>query len=308
MKKWIILFMLAVVLIPFAENSASAKEGGEKISDEEVLPLAKAHAHNDYEHTRPLFDALQHGFTSVEADVWLVDGELRVAHDKEDVRAGRTLQSLYLEPLMGRVKQNDGAVYEGYDHEFILWIDIKSEGKSTYRAIDRQLREYKSMLTKYVPSGVKPGAVTVYISGNRPGALMKSQTVRYAAYDGRMSDLGAGASSAFIPVISDNWTKHFTWMGVGPMPQEEREKLRSIVATAHSNGQKVRFWATPDQSSPAREALWKELLKAGVDFINTDDLKGLEEFLKENDPKPSEPRISFEDTRNDREDKHQEKN
>lgn len=40
----------------------------------EAEPLAQAHAHNDYEHTRPLHDALDHSFTSVEADVWLVDG------------------------------------------------------------------------------------------------------------------------------------------------------------------------------------------------------------------------------------------
>ena len=56
-------------------------------------PLAQAHAHNDYEHDRPLFDALEHGFTSVEADVWLVDGELLVAHDLEDVKAGVTLET-----------------------------------------------------------------------------------------------------------------------------------------------------------------------------------------------------------------------
>ena len=36
------------------------------------------------------------GFTSVEADVWLIDGELRVAHDLEDAVPGRTLESLYL--------------------------------------------------------------------------------------------------------------------------------------------------------------------------------------------------------------------
>ena len=39
-------------------------------------PLPPAHAHNDYEHRRPLQDALDRGFNSVEADVWLVDGEL----------------------------------------------------------------------------------------------------------------------------------------------------------------------------------------------------------------------------------------
>ncbi|HEY3789313.1 MAG TPA: hypothetical protein VGL71_10685, partial [Urbifossiella sp.] len=34
-------------------------------------PLRHAHAHNDYEHKRPLLDALEQGFCSVEADIWL---------------------------------------------------------------------------------------------------------------------------------------------------------------------------------------------------------------------------------------------
>ena len=50
-------------------------------------------------------DALDRGFSSVEADVWLVDGELRVAHDLEDTRAGVTLESLYLDPLDELVRQ-----------------------------------------------------------------------------------------------------------------------------------------------------------------------------------------------------------
>src|SRR4051812_2888640 len=45
-----------------------------------VVPLQRAHAHNDYEHRRPLFDALARGFSSVEADVWLSRGKLLVAH------------------------------------------------------------------------------------------------------------------------------------------------------------------------------------------------------------------------------------
>ena len=47
----------------------------------EPTPLVHAHAHNDYEHKRPLFDALEQGFCSVEADVWLVEGKLLVAHE-----------------------------------------------------------------------------------------------------------------------------------------------------------------------------------------------------------------------------------
>ena len=62
-------------------------------------PLLRAHAHNDYEHDRPLYDALDHGFTSVEADIHLVDGQLHVAHDSDEITPNRTLRSLYLEPL-----------------------------------------------------------------------------------------------------------------------------------------------------------------------------------------------------------------
>jgi glycerophosphoryl diester phosphodiesterase len=57
-------------------------------------------------------------------------------------------------------------------------------------------------------------------------------------------------------------------------PEAERRKLREIVAKAHAQGRKVRFWAAPD-----RKAVWQALLDAGVDLINTDDLAGLREFL-----------------------------
>ena len=36
----------------------------------EPVPLIHAHAHNDYQHKRPLLDALDHDFCSVEADVY----------------------------------------------------------------------------------------------------------------------------------------------------------------------------------------------------------------------------------------------
>ena len=66
---------------------------------------------------------------------------------------------------------------------------------------------------------------------------------------------------------------------MGAFPDAERQKLRTIIGPAHARGQKVRFWATPDLAGPDRDALWAELLAAGVDYLNTDDLAGLEAFL-----------------------------
>lgn len=292
------IFILVIAVALFSATVSSAEAQQSVAGQRDASGLERAHAHNDYEHDRPLYDALDHRFKSVEADIWLVDGQLVIAHDPEDVpqaaEQGRTLRSLYLEPLRQTVKQNRGSVYRGDPDYFTLLIDIKSEAEPTYRALHEELRRYDRILTTFQPSGVEDGAVTAIVSGNRPRELMQQQRVRYAAYDGRMSDLGVATDQSFVPLISDNWTRHFTWMGDGPMPDEEREKLRNIVATAHANGQRVRFWATPEVA-PAREEVWKELLAAEVDYINTDHLDALEQFLVNNDPNPTEPHVYWED-------------
>jgi glycerophosphoryl diester phosphodiesterase len=244
-----------------------------------VRALSSAHAHNDYDHRRPLQDALDRGFNSVEADVWLVDGELRVAHDLADAKPGRNLESLYLKPLADRVRQNHGQVYK-HGQDFQLLIDIKSDGPSTYAAVDQALAKYRGISTIFVNGRVREGAVTSVISGNRPLDDMKAQKVRYAGYDGRLGDLQSGRPSSLMPLVSDNWSNVFTWRGVGPMPEAEKTKLHDIVVSAHHAGYKVRFWETPDTPGAAREALWRELVAANVDYINTDDLHGLEDFLR----------------------------
>lgn len=41
------------------------------------------------------------------------------------------------------------------------------------------------------------------------------------------------------------------------MPAAEWSRLDKYVATAHANGQIVRFWATPDTPGAARDKLWQ---------------------------------------------------
>jgi len=277
----VLLKSTVTALIALTALTGTAAPSSAKQAPEVVLgqPHAAAHAHNDYEHDRPLLDALEHGFTSVEADVWLVDGELRVAHDLEDTRAGVTLESLYLDPLDALVRQEGRSVYPGWDGSLQLMIDIKSDGEATYAAIEKELAEHPQLMTRYAKGRVTEGPVTAVISGNRPLATMQAAEKRFGFYDGRSADLLSGAPAELMPLVSDNWTKLFTWQGVGPMPEAERAKLRAYVETAHSEGHRVRFWATPDQPGAAREALWTELHNAGVDHINTDDLAALDAFL-----------------------------
>jgi hypothetical protein len=238
-----------------------------------VKPLAQAHAHNDYLHDRPLLDALEHGFTSVEADIFLVQGTLLVAHDLTGLRPARTLAALYLDPLRARVRERNGWVFDK-GHSLTLLIDIKSDAEATYSALHKILAEYADILTTVSDNKVETKAVTVIISGNRPLETIASQSLRYAGIDGRLSDLDSPATADLIPLISDNWGNHFQWNGNGPLPDDQRDKLRGIVRQAHERGRRVRFWASPETV-----AVWKELRAAGVDLINADDLAGLQKFL-----------------------------
>lgn len=244
-------------------------------------PLRHAHAHNDYLHPRPLYDALAHGFTSVEADVFLVDGELLVAHDPAGLDPRRTLAALYLDPLRALVRAGRGSVHPHHRAPLQLLIDIKADGVAAYRELDRQLARHRSLFTRYHHGRVRPGAVTAVISGDRAARVpMEAQRTRLAFYDGRLDDLGTASPASFTPLISANWTQSFGWLGAGPFPRAERDRLRTLVTAAHREGRRIRFWATPDLPGPEREAVWSELLAAGVDHLNTDDLAGLERFLR----------------------------
>ena len=238
-----------------------------------VKPLPQAHAHNDYLHERPLLDALSHGFTSVEADVFLVDGKLLVGHTRSELKAGRTLEALYLDPLHRRVRDGAGRVYPG-GGRFHLLIDIKTAAEPTYAALAKVLAKYDEMISVVRNGNLETKAVDVTISGNRPQETMAAEAVRYAGIDGRLGDLDSKMPSHLMPLISDNWNLHFQWRGKGPISEADRQKLEEIVKQAHKRGRRVRFWATADTI-----AMWQVLHEAGVDLINTDDLAGLEKFL-----------------------------
>ena len=263
---WTLCVLSLVSTSPHAQGSDAATAS--------ATPLANAHAHNDYEHARPLLDALDHGFTSIEADVFLVEGQLLVAHNLINVSKDRTLENLYLQPLQERAKVNNGRIYEDGPTVTLL-VDIKTNGKAAYAAIHELLAKYDSIVSVTTGGQYAERAVTVIISGDRPLQEIQDSEPRRAGIDGRLSDLDSAKSSDLLPLISDNWTTHFRYRGVGAMPEFEREKLLDVVARTHAKGRRIRFWATPE--SPV---LWQELKTAGVDLIGTDDLERLSTFLR----------------------------
>lgn len=220
-------------------------------------PFPIGHAHNDYLHEHPLTDAFAQGFRSIEVDVFLVDGQLRVGHEREHLLPG-TLQSLYLEPLRDLRPRGAGTIY--------LLVDIKADGPAVYCALRPLLERYRDLLTVFRDGGTTPGAVAVILSGDRPRELVAAERERLCAIDGRPADLDCDPPPALVPWISDAWQNQFG-AGTVALDAGQLRRLAGLVARAHAQGRLVRFWGAPD-----REEVWEEQRAAGVDLLNTDRL------------------------------------
>ena len=236
-----------------------------------------AHAHNDYEHPRPLLDALDREFMSVEADIHLIDGVLYVYHDRPlRPDPDRTLEKLYLAPLRQRIQNNGGWVYPDHEATFLLLVDIKTDAEATYAVLKQVLRPYTDMLRLREGEEItQPGAVMVVLSGNRPMSLVAQEEQSLVSIDGRPSDLGKGYSPAYMPLISDHYRNQLRWKGEGVPPQDQTDTLTQLADQVHAEGKKLRLWASPEKTS-----IWEFLLAGGADYLNTDLLTDLLQFAK----------------------------
>ena len=232
-------------------------------------PHVNAHAHNDYEHSRPLFAALENGFISIEADVHLVNGKLLVAHDNPNSSTG-TLEDLYMKPLDSLARLNGGKIYPRKDIIVMLMVDVKTDSKETFNALVDLLSKYRESIHRRDHKG----AFLVFISGNRAIDLIRYDPHHLASIDGRPEDLDKGFNTEEMPVISENYKKVINWNGAGTPSKRDWNKLTELASRVHAENKKLRLWAIPDN-----ENAWNVLLDAGVDLINTDRLKELNSFL-----------------------------
>lgn len=232
-----------------------------------VIPCG--HSHNDYKHKRPLFDALDNGFMSIEVDIWDVDNEFIAAHTKLGIRKKNTLEKLYLQPLNSIVEENNGSVYKNSDAEVILMIDLKGNWtEEQLKALEAYVLKYKSLLTVYEDGKKKQGAVRLLLSGDGARYSVADDNPRFFSIDGRFDDFHSELSENILPRTSASYKGIFNWRGIRKMPQDQRDLLHELVDEAHQNNHKIRFWAAPN-----KKKVWKELLDAGVDWVNVDKLE-----------------------------------
>ncbi len=220
----------------------------------------KIHAHNDYSQLRPFLNAYEQRADFIEADVWLQNGKLVVAHDEPQTPAP-SLDSLYIKPIVALFKQHDGKVSDDRDYTFSLVIDVKDNPAEVLPKLLTTLQENLVCFNR----SANPKAVQVVISGNRPKIEQFFDFPVLLQFDGRPSEVYDQETLQRIAFISDNFQSYSRWDGNGDLPDADREKLKRVIKRAHNDNKLIRFWGTPDMPNT-----WKQLKKIKVDIINTD--------------------------------------
>ncbi|MCT4602627.1 MAG: hypothetical protein N4A59_06975 [Marinifilum sp.] len=248
-----------IILILWVMALCSCQPSGER-----GKILTYAMSHNDYEHDNPLWDAYSKGFICVEADVFLEDEELYVAHTHEEINRKVTLKSLYLNPIKALVSK--GEITE--EKPLWLYINLKTSGR-ILEVINKQLDRYREMLVRFDLDGYHPAPVKV-IAGS--WSAMEQWESRYVFAEGGVNQLISKLPSSSVFLINEQWTKHFSWQGKGEMPVDEELILRQWAREAEKKGSILRFWDTDVNDQGARLALWKKMYDCGVDLISSDYL------------------------------------
>lgn len=206
--------------------------------------VANAHSHNDYEQPVPFHAAYNAGFGSIEADIFLKDGGLYVAHNKNDIRAERTLAALYLDPLL-----KDSL------RPLQLLIDLKTAAEPTLDALLKLLEGYKKLT-------VSP-LLKIVITGNQPDVSKLTSYPAWLFFDGRPYLKYPPEALEKVALISDDFKNY-----------SSSEKIKEAIEAAHKLKKPIRFWATPDNPEA-----WRQLMELRVDYINTDKIQELANFL-----------------------------
>lgn len=243
---------------------------------QDFITLPNGHSHNDYTRSKPLFDALKYGFTSIEVDVYLHEGRMVVTHDDKNLDVKKGIQELYLEPLKSIIDKNGGTVYKNDPSKLVLMIDLKSEKVTTYQALKEIFKNYSDLIEWYKSGKKKEGPVQVLLSGGPPIDLIEKESNRYFYVDGSVDQWSMDYPVELMPRASTNYRSYFKWYGKGEMPKEEQQKLKELIKKAHDADRKVRFWACPNSPD-----VWEKLMDEGADWINVDDLKGFNAFYRQ---------------------------
>ena len=231
-----------------------------------LLPLTLAaqqpvilHSHNDYNRTAPFWEAYSQHCQSIEADVFLHNGELLVGHEVENLKPENSFLRLYVDPIVRTFRANGGKMWAGSQDRLMLLVELKSATEPTLTEVIEQLEEFPDVFCS--PEGVK-----VAITGNTPSKDHFRDYPEWVGFDGDIRETYTWAQLERVALVSNSFRMFAKkWNGKGRMIDPELNAVKDAIAKVHSCGKPIRFWEAPEGTT-AYFTFWK----LGVDIINTD--------------------------------------
>jgi alkaline phosphatase len=229
------------------------------------------HASDNNEQRHPLQDAIRQKANSIQADVIPVHGRLMVAGDKDHIVSSRTLDALYLEPIVRDfAKHGDRTVSSDPNYTFYLMVRIGEKCDSVLPVLMGLLKEHPRCFDR----AVNPMAVQVFVSGETPADTTFHLYPPEIMFDGLPGINYRVADAKKVIMISTGFRYYSDWDGKGKFPGQEAERLRGVITDAHRMGKPVRFWDAPDTRD-----CWKTLISLGANVISTTHVKTCRKFL-----------------------------
>ena len=231
-----------------------------------LLPLSLAaqqpvvlHSHNDYNRTAPFWEAYSQHCRSIEADVFLHEGQLLVGHELEDLKTENSFLRMYVDPIVRTFHANGNRMWAGSDDRLMLLVELKSATEPTLAEVVRQLEQFPDVFCA-------PGAVQVAITGNVPAKEHFQDYPAWVGFDGDIRETYTPAQLERVALVSNSFRMFAKkWNGKGRMIDSELDAVTAAIERVHSWGKPIRFWEAPEGTT-AYFTFWK----LGVDIINTD--------------------------------------
>ncbi|KAJ4322489.1 hypothetical protein N0V94_002363 [Neodidymelliopsis sp. IMI 364377] len=254
------------------------------------------HSHNDYWRDVPFYSGLAAGAISTEADVWLIDGTLYVGHEPSALTKSRTLESLYINPILDTLRRMnpespflpDGSSNGVFDtasfQTLYFFIDFKTAADELWPAVLAALEPLRngSWLSTYDGTSFSERPVTVIGTGNTELSDVRKYLPRDVFLDAPLAQLGESKykdlTSNEAIIASTNFAAAFGEIRKPELNDTQLAKLREQIDVAHQKGIKARYWNQPNWPTRTRNAIWKTLWEEGIDLLNVDDLKAAAEF------------------------------
>ena len=218
------------------------------------------HSHNDYNRTVPFYEAYSQHCTSIEADVFLQDGQILVAHNREDVSADKSLREMYMEPIARIFRSNGGRMWEDSEDRLQLMVDLKTA--ESLPGVVALAEEYPDVFTT-------EKGVMIVITGAVPSPEDFGKWPSWLWFDGDFKDgkiQYTPEQLKRIALISTDFRKFArNWNGKGRMINPELDAVMGAIEAAHAAGKPIRFWDAPEGTTA-----YFTLHRLGVDFFNTD--------------------------------------